>query len=114
LRKYLILENEGYEVIGVDNAAEGIHVATECHPDVILMDVQLPGMDGLAATRILKDQPATCRIPVIALTAFAMEGDPTKVRAAGCDAYLAMPFRRVSLLAVVARACSSSDDPQCG
>jgi two-component system cell cycle response regulator DivK len=76
-------------------------------PALILMDIQLPGMDGLTATRELKGDPATASIPVIALTAFAMHGDAVKIRAAGCDGYVAKPFRRASLLDAIARLLGS-------
>jgi two-component system cell cycle response regulator DivK len=65
------------------------------------MDIQLPGMDGLAATKLLKADPATAHIPVIALTAMAMKEDQEKTRAAGCDAYIAKPLRYKELLAAV-------------
>jgi two-component system, cell cycle response regulator DivK len=99
----LILESAGYAVIAAENAADGLALARKEAPALILMDIQLPGMDGLAATRELKGDPATAPIPVIALTAFAMHGDAVKIRAAGCDGYVAKPFRRASLLDAVAR-----------
>ncbi|HVO90743.1 MAG TPA: response regulator [Casimicrobiaceae bacterium] len=100
----LILQSAGHEVLGVENAADGLRAAADWLPDVILIDVQLPGMDGLEATRLLKKDEATRSIPVIALTAFAMEGDSTKMRAAGCDDYLAKPYRRAVLLEKVDKA----------
>src|SRR6202007_519152 len=85
----LILESAGYAVIAAENAADGLALARKEAPALILMDIPLPGMDGLAATRELKAAPATAPIPVIALTAFAMHGDAVKIRAAGCDGYVA-------------------------
>lgn len=89
----LILEHGGYEVLRASTAEDGIKIAHESHPDIILMDIQLPGMDGLAATRLLKQDQLTSGIKIIALTAFAMEGDKEKIRAAGCDAYICKPIR---------------------
>jgi two-component system, cell cycle response regulator DivK len=70
---------------------------------LILMDIQLPGMDGLAATKLLKQDAATRSIPVIALTALAMKGDEERIRAAGCDGYIAKPMRYKEFLATVAK-----------
>lgn len=98
----LILEKGGYAVLQADNAAAGIALARSALPDLILMDIQLPGMSGLEATRILKDDPATRAIPVIAMTAFAMKGDEEKMLAAGCDGYLAKPIHYKELLAMLA------------
>ena len=88
-----ILTKSGYDVCQAPDAPSGIARAHELQPDLILMDVQLPGMDGLTATRELKQHPATRAIPVIALTAFAMKGDEQKMLAAGCDGYIAKPIR---------------------
>jgi two-component system cell cycle response regulator DivK len=104
----LILESAGYAVLTADDATDGILKANDEQPDLILMDIQLPGMDGLSATRVLKSRPSTAHIPIVALTAFAMHDDPGKMFAAGCDGYLAKPFRRASLLQVVARALSTA------
>lgn len=99
----LLLEYAGYRVLAADNAPEGIALARERRPDLILMDIQLPGMDGLEATRILKADGTLRVIPIVALTAFAMRGDEEKVLAAGCDAYLAKPIEYKAFLAEVAR-----------
>ena len=88
-----ILERAGHEAIEAGTAAAGIKLAREQQPDVILMDIQLPDMDGLAATRLLKADPVLQAIPVIAVTAFAMKGDEDAVFAAGCDAYVTKPIR---------------------
>jgi len=97
-----VLEQAGYSVISAIDAEGGLTLARERHPDLIIMDVQLPGMDGLAATQLLKADEATRKIPVIALTALAMKGDEARIREAGCDAYIAKPMRYNEVLATVA------------
>lgn len=96
-----LLEKAGHEVFQARDAEEGIRLARERLPQLILMDVQLPGMDGLAATRLLKGDAATCRIRIAALTAFAMRGDREKIEAAGCDGYIAKPIRYQEFLKTV-------------
>ena len=76
-------------------------MARRDHPDLILMDIQLPGMDGLEATGILKKDEATRAIPIIALTALAMKGDEARIRAAGCDGYIAKPLAYKDFLTVI-------------
>src|SRR5207237_6447958 len=83
------------------NAEIGLTLAREGKPDLILMDIQLPGMDGLQATALLKADRATRHIPVIALTALAMKGDEERIRAAGCDGYIAKPLDYKDFIAVV-------------
>lgn len=99
----MLLDKAGYRVLQADNAADGIALAQEHIPDLILMDIQLPGMDGLAATRLLKAAEATRGIAIVALTAFAMKGDEEKIMAAGCDGYIAKPIQYKSFLAEVER-----------
>lgn len=99
-----ILESAGHTVLSADDAETGLRMARELHPDLVLMDIQLPGMDGLQAIALLKAEPSTSTIPVIALTALAMKGDEERIRAAGCDGYLAKPIRYQELLATVAGA----------
>lgn len=106
----LLLEHAGYEVLRAVNADEGIAAARAGKPDMILMDIQLPGMDGLEATRLLKADPATRPITIIALTAFAMKGDEERIRTAGCDGYIAKPIEYKSFLAEVARHLTESND----
>jgi two-component system, cell cycle response regulator DivK len=96
-----LLENAGHEVTQAMDAEEGVRLARDHTPDLILMDVQLPGMDGLAATRLLKADAATQAIKVIALTALAMNGDREAILASGCDAYIAKPIRYMAFLQVV-------------
>lgn len=97
----LLLENVGHSVLCAVDAETGLALARAEHPDLILMDIQLPDMDGLAATALLKQNPATAGIPVIALTAMAMKEDQEKTRAAGCDAYIAKPLRYKELIAAI-------------
>lgn len=99
----LLLEHAGYRVLRAENAVDGIALAREQHPDLILMDIQLPGMDGLEATRLIKADEALRGTKVVALTAFAMKGDEQRVLAAGCDAYIAKPIEYKEFLAAVAR-----------
>ncbi len=97
----LLLENAGYRVLTDTSAEEGLAVARTSHPDLILMDIQLPGMDGLAAIEQLRQDETTRSIPVIALTALAMKGDEERIRAAGFDGYIGKPMRYKEFLAAV-------------
>ena len=97
----MLLGKGGYTVITAMDAETGVTLARSEQPDLILMDIQLPGMDGLQATALLKSDPATRAIPVIALTALAMKGDEERIRAAGCDGYVAKPLAYKEFLAVV-------------
>ncbi|MDQ3068858.1 MAG: response regulator [Acidobacteriota bacterium] len=100
LAKFLV-ESAGHTVISAADAEEGLAMARMGIPDLILMDIQLPGMDGLQATQLLKQDEATARIPVIALTALAMKGDEARIRAAGCDGYIAKPIAYRTFLETV-------------
>ena len=79
------------EILEARTAEEGLHLARQARPDLILLDIQLPGMDGCAAARALKERPETRDIPIVALTALAMQGDRERVLSSGCDSYLAKP-----------------------
>ena len=96
-----LLESVGHSVLSAKNAEAGLACARAEHPDLILMDIQLPGMDGLEATALLKRGPETRDIPVIALTALAMKGDETRILAAGCDGYIAKPMQYKAFLGTV-------------
>ena len=96
-----LLESAGHAVPIARDAEAGLILAREQQPDLILMDIQLPGMDGLEATALLKRDEATRAIPVIALTALAMKGDEERIRAAGCDGYIAKPLAYRDFLATI-------------
>ena len=99
-----LLEVAGYEVFQAGTAEEGCQLAKTVAPDLILMDVRLPGMDGLTATSLLKQDAATSAIPIIALTAQAMKGDQEKALEAGCDGYITKPIDTREFPKEVARA----------
>ena len=97
-----LLQSVGHRVLSATDAEAGLTLARDEQPQLILMDIQLPGMDGLEATLQLKRDDATRAIPVIALTALAMKGDEERIRAAGCDGYIGKPMRYKEFLAAVA------------
>ena len=97
-----LLQSAGHTVLSATDAEAGLTLARDEQPNLILMDIQLPGMDGLEATLLLKRDEATRAIPVIALTAFAMKGDEERIRAAGCDGYIAKPMHNQEFLAAIA------------
>jgi len=96
-----LLTGAGYVVVTATDAESALMIAREQHPDLILMDIQLPGMDGLEAIGLLRRDARTSAIPVIALTALAMNGDEARILAAGADSYLAKPVRYGDLLSAV-------------
>jgi two-component system cell cycle response regulator DivK len=87
-----LLTYHGFRILAAKTAAEGIALATEHRPALVLMDIQLPDMDGAAALAALRGAPETARLPVVALTAFAMSEDRTRLLAAGFDGYLVKPI----------------------
>ena len=97
-----LLQSAGHSVLSATDAEAGLSLARGEQPNLILMDIQLPGMDGLEATALLKRDDATRGIPIIALTALAMKGDEDRIRAGGCDGYIAKPMRYRDFLATVA------------
>lgn len=97
-----LLQKAGHTILCATDAEAGLTLARDERPQLILMDIQLPGMDDLEATKTLKHDAATSAIPVIALTALAMKGDGERIRAAGCDGYIAKPMRYQEFLAEVA------------
>ena len=98
----MLLHSAGHTVLSATDAEAALTFARAELPDLILMDIQLPGMDGLEATALLKRDEATRAIPVIALTALAMKGDEGRIRAAGCDGYIAKPMGIQQFLTTVA------------
>jgi two-component system cell cycle response regulator DivK len=98
-------------VLAATDAEAGVALARAELPRLILMDIQLPGMDGLQATVLLKGDEATRAIPVIALTALAMKGDEERIRAAGCDGYIAKPLAYKDFLATIAEATGTAARP---
>jgi two-component system cell cycle response regulator DivK len=96
-----LLRSAGHTVLSAADAEVGLRLARDEQPNLILMDIQLPGMDGLEATVLLKRDDATRAIPVIALTALAMKGDEERIRAAGCDSYIAKPLEYRNFLATI-------------
>jgi two-component system cell cycle response regulator DivK len=96
-----LLESAGYELIEALDGLEGVAAAEREHPDLILMDIQLPGIDGYEATRRIRAVPALAAVPIIAVTSYALSGDEAKTRAAGCDGYVAKPFSPRQLLAKI-------------
>lgn len=96
-----LLTHAGYELIEAANGQEGVRLAGAERPDLILMDIQLPVLDGYEATRRIKADPALRAIPIIAVTSYALSGDDAKAREAGCDDYVTKPFSPRALLAKV-------------
>ena len=98
-----LLTSADYGVIEALSGEEGVTLAESQRPDLILMDVQLPGVDGYEATRRIKANPALRHIPIIAVTSYALSGDDKKALAAGCDAYVAKPYSPRELLVTIRR-----------
>ena len=113
-----VLDAAGFVVESTTDASHAMLLIAAFRPDLILMDIQMPGIDGLELTRRLKAEPSMRHIVVVAFTAFAMKGDEARMRAAGCDGYIAKPFDVASFAATV-RACmhprsAGSDGPASG
>ena len=96
-----LLSSVGYELIEAENGEDGVAAAAAVRPDLILMDIQLPLLDGYEATRRIKAQSALSAIPIIAVTSYALSGDEDKARAAGCEGYVTKPFSPRELLAKI-------------
>ena len=99
----VLLSAEGYEVTTAEDALQAMAVLKDFQPRLILMDIQLPGMDGLELTRKLKADPRTANVIILALTAYAMKGDDEKAAAAGCDGYISKPINTRTLPGIVAQ-----------
>ena len=104
-----LLSSVGYELIEAEDGAAGVRLAASERPDLILMDIQLPVLDGYEATRRIKADPELSSIPIIVVTSYALSGDDAKARAAGCDAYVAKPFSPRQLLATVRQFLPGTD-----
>jgi len=100
---YDLLESHGYDTIGTRSGIEALELARTYRPDLILMDIQLPDVSGLEVTKWIKDDPELHRIPVVAVTAFAMNGDEERIRQGGCEAYLSKPISIAKFLETVRR-----------
>ena len=96
-----LLKMGNYDVIEAIDAEKGMQLARKNHPDLILMDIQLPGIDGLSATKILKADPVLQEIPIVALTSHAMEGDDKKALDVGCNGYIAKPIDTKNFLTTI-------------
>ncbi len=96
-----LLTSSGYEVIEAVTGVEGVSAAETYRPDLIVMDIQLPGIDGYEATRQIKANPNLQKVPIIVVTSYALSGDDVKAFEAGCDAYVAKPFSPRDLLAKI-------------
>ena len=94
----VLLGSAGYQMIEAHDGETALTTAASERPDLILMDIQLPGLDGYEATRRIKADPALSGIPIIAVTSYALSGDEDKARAAGCSAYVAKPYSPLELL----------------
>ncbi len=103
-----LLRSQGYQVRAATNAQEAFDTIKAERPDLILMYVQLPGMDGLEATRKIKAEPTTRDIPVVAVTSYAMKGDREKALAAGCSGYITKPIDKDTFVQEVATVLASS------
>ena len=109
-----LLRSQGYQVREATSAAAAFELLDKEPIDLIVMDIQLPGIDGLEATRKLKDQPATADIPVIAVTSYAMKGDREKALAAGCAGYVTKPIDKNTFIQEVAAHLGSKSNTEDG
>ena len=96
-----LLEAHGYETIQTRNGRDALRLAQKHHPDLVLMDIQLPEVSGLEVTRWFKDDPNLRLIPVIAVTAYAMKGDEERIRQGGCEAYISKPISVLGFMETV-------------
>jgi two-component system cell cycle response regulator DivK len=96
-----LLASAGFQILEAEDGERGVAAAESHHPDLILMDIQMPIVDGYEATRRIKANPELCGIPLIVVTSYALGGDEDKARAAGCDDYIAKPYSPRQLLAKI-------------
>ena len=98
-----LLEAQGYEILETREGLQALSLAREHHPDLILMDIQLPEISGLEVTKWLKEDDELASIPVVAVTAFAMKGDEERIREGGCEAYISKPISVAHFLDTIKR-----------
>ena len=96
-----LLDANGYQILQTRNGMEALNLAKTHHPDLILMDIQLPEVSGLEVTKWLKEDESLCEIPVIAVTAFAMKGDEDRIRKGGCEAYISKPISVANFMTTI-------------
>jgi len=111
-----LLEAHGYDTVETSSGIEAFELARTCRPDLILMDIQLPDVSGLEVTKWIKDDPGLHQIPVVAVTAFAMNGDEERIRQGGCEAYLSKPISIAKFMETVRcflRAPEPESEPEC-
>lgn len=106
-----VLQVKGYATLEATTAEDGIRLATEKLPDLVLMDIQLPGMNGIDALRVLRGNPVTAKIPVVAVTASVMQQDRKLITEAGFDGYVGKPINLAEFLAAVAAQIGKSASP---
>ncbi|MBF0310921.1 MAG: response regulator [Magnetococcales bacterium] len=106
----MLLQTLGVTILQAEDATTGLTLARTHHPDLILMDIHLPGIDGMALTRQLKQEEETKTIRIIALTALALKGDEERIRAAGCDGYIAKPIQYKLFLSTIKEILDSSSN----
>ncbi len=98
-----ILKSKGYEVLEADDGLTGVEMTLREHPDLVLMDINIPGIDGMEATARIKSTPEIQHVPIVALTANAMRGDRERIMAAGCDEYMQKPIQNAKLIETIQR-----------
>ena len=98
-----LLDSQGYQILQTREGMQALALARAHHPDLILMDIQLPEISGLEVTKWLKEDDELAKIPVVAVTAFAMKGDEERIRQGGCEAYISKPISVMSFLDTVRR-----------
>ena len=106
----ILLKSRGYEVIEAVTGEEAMKYLRDHKPDLILMDIQLPNVDGLELTKNIKSNPKTAHIPIVAVTAYAMKGDRERILEAGCDGYISKPIDTRRLVLLVAGILKNSGD----
>ena len=106
-----LLEKNGFTIIGAENGREGIEKALECNPRAILLDIQLPEMDGYAVARELKKHPELDRVPIIAVTSYAMVGDREKIMEAGATGYIEKPINPDTFVAEILQYLKEQEKP---